>query len=102
MCGEVCSATGYAAGLPASQLSALRSDARRGLLESSLTGSAAGCEARLRLAGVASETLGSAPGMAFGQYISGQSPHHQGQSPVVQLKCDGEAKPRLTSGGGAG
>ena len=64
-------------------------------------GFAAGCEARLCLAAKLTESLGWAPGPAFGPKTWGQSPN-RGRSPVQTPELSGGAKPRLTSGGEAG
>ena len=64
-------------------------------------GFAAGCEAGLRPAvGLNYCDLGYAPGSGSAHSNMGRSPY-QGHSPFLYIRADGEAKPRLTSGGEA-
>ncbi len=78
-------------------------------LSTLLYGSAAGCAARLCLAGEWERTLGSAPGTAFGLTVFGASPEPRAKPILFSLKAAARqsraahraAKPRCTSGGKA-
>ena len=65
-----------------------------------LSGSAAGCEAGLRPAGVAWIEKGWAPGTGSAPTTFRAKPE-RGAEPQSYGDADGGAKPRLTSGGGA-
>src|SRR5688500_17907269 len=63
-------------------------------------GFAAGCEARLCLAAKVPMSWGYAPRPACGPQQPGLSPN-EGLSPFRKTQLNGEAEPRLTSGGKA-